>query len=101
MLLCGGYGAGIIGKRDGVSSGFLPHFLWCGWQAGLTGGEALPNLGSNHLTLHPHHYPFVFLQELKEMKCSGRSFPAVLSLVFLTLSSTQFCSKSQAGTLVL
>lgn len=71
MLLCGCDGAGIIGERDGVSSGSLLHFL-CdpGEVAGRLGSlveKHLSSLDSNHLTLHPHCRPFVFLQELQEM----------------------------------
>jgi len=72
MLFCGSYGAGITGKRDKASSGSLPHFL-CdpGEMASRLGSPVerhLSNLNSNHLTLHPYCCPFVFLQELQEMK---------------------------------
>lgn len=66
VLLCSVYGAGIIGERNRFSSGSLHCYPWEVANR-LTGGEALVPVDSNHLTLHPHCCPFVFLQELQEM----------------------------------
>lgn len=56
MLSCGGYGAGFIVERHGVSSGSLPHFL-CG------PGDVAGRLGSlveRHLSnLDSNTSPFI------------------------------------------
>lgn len=88
MLFCGGYGAGIIGERDGVSSDSLPHFL-------CDSGEVAARLGlpvECHLS-NLDTSPFILtVLPLSSRRSSRKRMAEMLrevhNLAFLTLGST-------------
>lgn len=54
-------------RQEGQVQFRLPPLFFGRWLTGSLVERHLSHLDSNHLTLHPHCCPFVFLQELQEM----------------------------------